>query len=442
MKASSIRWVLGAVSLVCVFEGAALASGAQLIRVPEDQLTLAAAVASAPDGATIRLAPGQWDAQDVTLSGRTLAIVGAGAELTTLSGAHGARVLHITDGSSVEVQDLAIREGFAPVGGGGAVLVDGARCVLRDCQLIANRGGSGGALFVSGPSEVAVIGCRFEGNSATEFPYGDGGAIFAAGGQVVVESSLFKDNSAPYHGGALSVFTSVRCHNSIFEGNGASYGGAARVNVGGNALTFSHCTFVDNHAAYGTAIFCYSANVRLINCALRGSGVLLDTTHGGQFHGAGTVASSGHLPGYSNTIADPQIAPDYSLLPTSPCIDSGVTQMLLAAQPAGEDLAGCTLVLTDYAGNPRWSDVLDHSNSSCHRARFAPDAGALEYAGVPSPAPLPIDINDDGALNGQDLAAVLAAWGLPDCSADINVDGVVDGKDLTMLLSRWATCHG
>ena len=29
------------------------------------------------------------------------------------------------------------------------------------------------------------------------------------------------------------------------------------------------------------------------------------------------------------------------------------------------------------------------------------------------PTPCPADLNGDGAVDGQDLAAVLAAWGLP-----------------------------
>ncbi|MDA0803800.1 MAG: hypothetical protein O2819_08645 [Planctomycetota bacterium] len=48
------------------------------------------------------------------------------------------------------------------------------------------------------------------------------------------------------------------------------------------------------------------------------------------------------------------------------------------------------------------------------------------------------DLNDDGSVNGGDLALMLSAWGNCNfCPADINQDGAVDGADLTMLLTAW-----
>ena len=52
--------------------------------------------------------------------------------------------------------------------------------------------------------------------------------------------------------------------------------------------------------------------------------------------------------------------------------------------------------------------------------------------------PIPADINHDGLVNGNDLAAVLSAWGTcANCPADINQDGQIDGIDLATLLSAW-----
>ena len=53
------------------------------------------------------------------------------------------------------------------------------------------------------------------------------------------------------------------------------------------------------------------------------------------------------------------------------------------------------------------------------------------------PADEPADINGDGKVDGQDLAALLGAWGSDDSQADINGDGVVDGQDLAELLGTW-----
>jgi len=55
----------------------------------------------------------------------------------------------------------------------------------------------------------------------------------------------------------------------------------------------------------------------------------------------------------------------------------------------------------------------------------------------------PADVNDDGVVNGADLAAVLGAWGpRPGALEDINGDGVVNGADLAALLGSWGACGG
>ena len=54
------------------------------------------------------------------------------------------------------------------------------------------------------------------------------------------------------------------------------------------------------------------------------------------------------------------------------------------------------------------------------------------------------DINNDGSVDGNDLATMLSGWGGcvlgGQCDADLNSDGVVDGNDLTTLLSGWGIC--
>ncbi len=48
----------------------------------------------------------------------------------------------------------------------------------------------------------------------------------------------------------------------------------------------------------------------------------------------------------------------------------------------------------------------------------------------------PGDVNNDGLVNGSDLAILLSQWGGPG-SADLNASGGVDGGDLSILLSNW-----
>jgi hypothetical protein len=55
--------------------------------------------------------------------------------------------------------------------------------------------------------------------------------------------------------------------------------------------------------------------------------------------------------------------------------------------------------------------------------------------------PCPADLDGDGSVNGADLAALLATWGLPGV-ADLDGSGAVDGADLATLLASWGACGG
>jgi hypothetical protein len=61
-----------------------------------------------------------------------------------------------------------------------------------------------------------------------------------------------------------------------------------------------------------------------------------------------------------------------------------------------------------------------------------------------APASCPADFNDDGAVDGNDLGILLAAWGPagPGEAEDLNQDGAVDGNDLGILLAAWGPCPG
>jgi hypothetical protein len=71
-------------------------------------------------------------------------------------------------------------------------------------------------------------------------------------------------------------------------------------------------------------------------------------------------------------------------------------------------------------------------------------SGSLVEAGVDdfrvfgincTPPNNPADLNNDGSINGTDLAIVLSAWGT--AAGDVSGDGTTDGTDLTALLSAW-----
>ena len=50
----------------------------------------------------------------------------------------------------------------------------------------------------------------------------------------------------------------------------------------------------------------------------------------------------------------------------------------------------------------------------------------------------PGDYNNDGNIDGVDLAFLLGNWGLP--AADIDGDGTTSGTDLAIVLGNWSAC--
>jgi hypothetical protein len=50
------------------------------------------------------------------------------------------------------------------------------------------------------------------------------------------------------------------------------------------------------------------------------------------------------------------------------------------------------------------------------------------------------DVNRDGAVDGDDLGALLASWGTADAAMDLTGDGIVDAADLAVLIAAWGGC--
>ncbi len=69
---------------------------------------------------------------------------------------------------------------------------------------------------------------------------------------------------------------------------------------------------------------------------------------------------------------------------------------------------------------------------------YAPNQVRVRFIDPPA---LPGDLNGDGAVDGDDLGALLGAWGPcppdPPCDADLDGNGIVDGGDLGVLLGNW-----
>ena len=98
--------------------------------------------------------------------------------------------------------------------------------------------------------------------------------------------------------------------------------------------------------------------------------------------------------------------------------------------PGGTSAVGAYTLASVY-GQPT-----SLGTSSASSVVLSPGYLCIEADDVGNPG----DLNNDGIVNGVDLAIILSTWGLCGpgaCISDINQDGLVNGIDLAVVLSNW-----
>jgi hypothetical protein len=252
----------------------------------------------------------------------------------------------------------------------------------------------------------------------------------------VGNSSIEQAGGAACASGSSSP-TLVNClflHNST-QGQGGGFS-AGRPPLPGSPKLIN-CTFFGNSAGTGGG---YSqtgpGTGTLRNCILWGDSpdeiVVLE--------GAVDVTYSdiqGGWPGTGNIDADPLFVDpdgpdnipgneddDLRLAAGSPCIDSGDNTALPADEP-DLDTDGDTTepIPVDLDGNPRITGD-------------AVDMGAYEYL-------CPADTDGNGAVDVDDLTAVILDWGTDGSqfNGDVDGSGMVDVDDLTAVILGWGPCE-
>ncbi len=181
--------------------------------------SIAAAIAAAPDGSTIRVAAGTHGSID--LSGRTLVLRSLdGATGCFIDGKGTSRAITI-DGSGwgdLTIDGFTIRNGSA-IDGAGVLSIDASPSFI-DCTFTANTAtGDGGAARIEGGAP-SFLGCAFLGNSAS-----DGGALSIApgadDGPTAIDLCTFEANDATGLGGAIHLTGRMTMTDSTVEFNTA-----------------------------------------------------------------------------------------------------------------------------------------------------------------------------------------------------------------------------
>jgi hypothetical protein len=200
--------------------------------------SLRQALADANDGDTINFDP---SVGTVTLTTAELAVT----KSITVSGAPNmvtvarssqtqGRILHVTPGETVTIEDLHITGGY--VGGnsyGGGVLNDHANLTISNCSLTTNTSTYGGAISSDGSGSNATLAVLSSGITSNHADFAGGGIYNNASGGI---ATVWVMNSTVSRNGAA--------YNDIPFGGGEGGG----VYNGGAIMTITNSTVSDNYA--------------------------------------------------------------------------------------------------------------------------------------------------------------------------------------------------
>lgn len=312
---------------------------------------------------------------------------------------------------------------------------------------------------------VAATGLFYENNTLLD-------GVIVTGGNGGVGGGLYlKTNASPTIRNCRIIGNNT---GIVFEGNQFAEPVLDNCIISGNTnrgvdITFSsaqvtNCTVAFNTAGFnsGAGIKCDSGTAAIVNCLVFGnsaSGNLTQAAQIGKPSGDGLVNSfisccaiQGFNVGYPNDVncfaigvdggcvdADGAdgipgtIDDDYSPAACSDVLDAGDNSVIYPDATDFDDDGDTTEVLNqDLAGGLRRVD-LAVPNTGLGVGGI--DIGAFERQSLGLPD---ADLNNDGVVNGSDLALVLGAWETSNPEIDLNGDCIINGSDLAIVLGSWS----
>jgi predicted outer membrane repeat protein len=225
---------------VLVMQPAAMAAATGMLQTLID---------NAPNGGTINVSPGTYT-ESLTVN-KTLTLTGVSSSTTIIQAVTGQRVITVTAGHDLRLENLAVTGGQSGGGGGGIYLQNGnGSLTLVNCRIANNSATYGGGVFQEGASgRVDVIGSRIELNTSTNH----GGGLYV-NGSAAFTNTLVLSNTASFHGGGVHVQTGrVDVSDGVFSNNRAQGGNGGAINLNGN-LSLSGTLIVSNTALNGGGV--------------------------------------------------------------------------------------------------------------------------------------------------------------------------------------------
>jgi hypothetical protein len=168
--------------------------------------------------------------------------------------------------------------GFPTLGnfGGGAFVKTGGSLTINNSTFVDNRSNNGGAVGGLGPGvAISLTDSTFLDNHADDQV---GGALYCAQGQLTIDGCTFQDNEADYGGALFSVLTApIVIRDSTFTANNAPVRGGAiwfdRCDeLDSIPLAIDRCSFVNNESTgFGGAMQIDETVSHFTDCAFLGN---------------------------------------------------------------------------------------------------------------------------------------------------------------------------
>jgi uncharacterized delta-60 repeat protein len=179
------------------------------------------------NGETITLVSPLVTSEDVTINGPDAANL-------TISGNQAVQIFQVSGATRLTLQHLTLANG--------------------------NVNGSGGALADNSSAEIAITGCTFSNNAAS-----DNGGALALHGTITITDSLFTGNRSDYHGGAIyQSGATLTLTNVTLSGNTSVDGGAIH-NLAGTTSMINATVANNSSAGQGGGITVAAGIVTLKN---------------------------------------------------------------------------------------------------------------------------------------------------------------------------------
>jgi hypothetical protein len=395
-----------------------------------------AAIAAAPDGATIRVGAGTYG--PVVLSGRQLTLQSlVGAATTFIDGGGATRCVNfVTPGVGPSlIEGFTLRNGRA--GNGAAINVVGATLEIRACVFRDNTSTNAGGAVSALDSNVTIFDSEFRNNTAVR-----GGAIHSevdlTNALVQVVGCFITENTASTDGGAISNAGNIRVRECVIVANAANAAGGGLWTQPGSISELLGVQFCRNTPENVDGAFVdLGGNIFSGDCDADGvcdadeitSGAEQDCNANGILD-ACEITSGADFDCNANGVLDScDIAAG-----TSNDVDSNAIPDDCQPDCDGDALPDTWELSQGLAFDCDANDIPDN----CDIASGADDKNAngeldaCEFARG--------DLNLDGVINAADLAVLLAFWGVPNPPVgDLDGDGTVNGADLATLLVNWGT---